>query len=298
VTERGIIVLGLPRSGTTLLRRLLDAHPHIACPGETCLFTACARFLRSEIVGDGVPFGVLTGLGFAGFKEAEILDRLRQFAFDFHRDHAKREGKPRWAEKSAIDSFYVDEIEKLCGDEVHYIVITRHGLDAACSNLELSDLGFVFLSEFHDYVRRYPRPLEAFAHAWVDVNRSLLALEERRPAQVTRIRYEDLVVDVDRVMSHIMFKVGETWDPSYVQSGLDKISVGFGDWKTYGSKEVHSESVGRHHALPPYTRNRLGDICNPMLDALGYLEVEYNERADQDPVRRYERGLKLQAGGD
>ncbi|MCA9663328.1 MAG: sulfotransferase, partial [Myxococcales bacterium] len=31
----GIIVLGAPRSGTTLLRRLLDAHPNIACPPET-----------------------------------------------------------------------------------------------------------------------------------------------------------------------------------------------------------------------------------------------------------------------
>jgi len=54
----GIIVIGCPRSGTTLLRRLLDAHPNIAAPGETYLFTACARFLRSERAVDGMDVGV------------------------------------------------------------------------------------------------------------------------------------------------------------------------------------------------------------------------------------------------
>ena len=40
----GIVVLGVPRSGTTLLRRLLQAHPHIACPPETNLLSAASRF--------------------------------------------------------------------------------------------------------------------------------------------------------------------------------------------------------------------------------------------------------------
>ncbi|MEO1279878.1 MAG: sulfotransferase, partial [Planctomycetota bacterium] len=30
-----IIILGVPRSGTTLLRTMLDAHPRIACGPET-----------------------------------------------------------------------------------------------------------------------------------------------------------------------------------------------------------------------------------------------------------------------
>ncbi|HEY4117191.1 MAG TPA: sulfotransferase [Byssovorax sp.] len=30
----GAVILGPPRSGTTLLRRLVDAHPNLSCPPE------------------------------------------------------------------------------------------------------------------------------------------------------------------------------------------------------------------------------------------------------------------------
>src|SRR5262249_42673199 len=104
----GIIVMGAPRSGTTLLRRILDAHPDIACPGETNLLAACARFLHSETIAEGVDIGVLAGLEFAGFAEDAVLEALREFAFGFHREYAKRQGKPRWACKTAFDVFYWD----------------------------------------------------------------------------------------------------------------------------------------------------------------------------------------------
>ena len=55
----GIIILGCPRSGTTLLRRLFDAHPNIAAPGESYLLTAAARFLTGETMVDGMDDGLL-----------------------------------------------------------------------------------------------------------------------------------------------------------------------------------------------------------------------------------------------
>ena len=124
----GIVILGAPRSGTTLLRRLVDAHPNIACPGETNVLAACGRFLRSERIVEGVRIGVLDGLGYAGFSRDEVLTRLRDFAFSFHREYATRQGKARWASKTAFDAFYLEEIEQLCGDHVHFVCIQRHGL--------------------------------------------------------------------------------------------------------------------------------------------------------------------------
>jgi hypothetical protein len=46
------IVVGSPRSGTTLLRLMLDAHPDLAIPPETG-FLIAGRELRSR--GDGLP---------------------------------------------------------------------------------------------------------------------------------------------------------------------------------------------------------------------------------------------------
>jgi hypothetical protein len=66
---------------------------------------------------------VLTGLAFAGFQPDDIHDRLREFAFGFKRDHARRQGKQRWAEKTAVDSFHIEKIEELCGDKTQFICL-------------------------------------------------------------------------------------------------------------------------------------------------------------------------------
>ena len=69
----GIVVLGAPRTGTTLLRRLLDGHPDICCPGETFLLTSAARFLRPDYVSEGIEYGVLGGLAAAGLPREQAL---------------------------------------------------------------------------------------------------------------------------------------------------------------------------------------------------------------------------------
>jgi hypothetical protein len=293
---RGIIVLGVPRSGTTLLRRLLDAHPNIACPGETNLFRACGRFLQSDRVAEGVRVGIIDGLAYAGFAESEVLDRLRSFVFSFHEDNAKRQDKKRWAEKSPLDAFYIDSIEKLCGDSVQYVCIQRHGLDVAISIKDLCEKNGGYLAELHEYVARHPLELEAFAHAWVDVTRSIHALAKRRPRDAVLVSYEDLTAQTDATMSRTMQFLGEEWDPQWTERALaNRRHLGLGDWKTYGRKSIDQSSVNRWSKLSRDTINRLAAICNPTLELCGYAPIEIeSERSTDEVRRRVEIGLLLQ----
>lgn len=295
----GIIVLGVPRSGTTLLRRLIDAHPKIACPGETNLFSSCGRFLRGERIAEGVQIGVVDGLGYAGFSKQEVLARLRELAFSFHRDYAKQQGKPRWGSKTAFDAFYLDEIEQLCGEQSHFVCIQRHGLDVACSIRELSEKNGGYLHELHDYVVRYPIVLEAFAHVWVDLTRAVRAFAERHPKNAILVGYEELTEDTDATMSRIMQFVGEEWSSDLTGQALKKRSgIGLGDWKTYGKSAVDQSSVDRWKQLSRDTISRLGVICNPTLKLCGYEPVKVREaRDDEETRRRYEVGLLLQGLG-
>lgn len=296
VKFEGIIVLGAPRSGTTLLRRLLDAHSQIACPGETNVFTACGRFLRSQRIAEGVRMGVVDGLAFAGFAAADVLARLRELAFSFHRDYAARQGKPRWADKSALDAFYVEEIEQLCGDAAHFVCIQRQGLDVACSTEDLCQKNGGYFHEFQDYILRHPMTLEAFASMWVDLSRAIDGFARRHPANALVVRYEDLSANPESTLRDILEFVGEPWETGLVERALEsRRGVGLGDWKTYGRHAVDASSVGRWKTLSRDTINQLAAICNPTLELCGYEPIAIEtERGTDEARRRLEIGLLVQ----
>jgi hypothetical protein len=292
----GIVVIGAPRSGTTLLRRILNAHPDIACPGETNVLSACARFLHSETIAEGVDVGVLSGLQFAGFAEDDVLERLRELAFGFHREAARREGKSRWASKTAFDAFHLDAIERLCGEHAYFVCLQRHGLDVAWSLKELCDANGVYLSELHAYVVRHPRPLEAFAHAWVDLSRATRAFVERHPTNAVLVKYEELAGDPEATTKRIAAFVGVDWTPGWLEKAMEPPQrIGLGDWKTYAKDKVDTESVGRWRQLSAHTIGLLGAICNETLVASGYEPVPVAERSVQEARRRYELGLRVKS---
>jgi protein-tyrosine sulfotransferase len=290
----GIVVLGAPRSGTTLMRRILNAHPDIACPGETTLLAACARFLQSDIIAEGLDVGVVSGLQFAGFDEEYVLKSLREFAFGFHREYARREGKSRWASKSAFDVYYLDTIEKLCANDAYFVCLQRHGLDVACSLKDLCDANGAYLSELHTYVKRYPSPLEAFSHAWVDATLATRGFVARHPENALLVKYEDLTADPETVTKQIAAFVRVDWSPEWL-AGVMAVpeSYGLGDFKTYGKDRIDTDSVGRWRTLSEHTIGMMARICNPILEASGYAPIEAKERSVQEARRRHELRLRV-----
>ena len=297
----GIVVVGSPRSGTTLVRRILDAHPNIACPPETYLLSAAARFLHQDRFAAGLRIGVLDGLEFAGFEEAEVLERLRAFVFGFLRQYAERAGKPRWAEKTAFDAFHLGPIRRLCEGHVKFVCIQRHGLDVAASLDELVTKTGGYVDELHAYVRRYPEPLEAFARAWVDTAGAVADLAEElgrgpNPSAIS-LRYEDLTEDPEAELRRVFEFLAEPYDDELLGRALAGTGkLGFGDWKTYAKSAIDRSSVGRWESLPMPVQDKLARVCNPTLVRLGYEEIELDEDDELDPETarmRYEMGLKF-----
>lgn len=287
-------ILGFPRSGTTLLRRFLDAHSLIACPGETYLLSACARFLRQQPVVGGLATGVEHGLGFLGFSAAEIHRRLRELAYSFRREHLARVGKRYWAEKTAIDVFHLGAIEALFGEHLSFVFLFRHGLDVCASTREWVEKSETYPPELHPYIQRFPRPLEAFAHAWVDVCQASQAFLARHPTNAISLRYEDLVRDPEGQLRRVFDFLGVAWEPEVLERAHAEPGEGFGDWKAYRAAGVEGGSIGRWSRLPPSTQGELARIINPTLGQLGYPEVAAPEPLDPAEARRqYELALQF-----
>lgn len=284
--KKPIIVFGTPRSGTTLLRRLLNAHESIACPGETFLLRGAARFMESEEISLGQHFGVGGGLAAYGIKDADIHEKLRGLIDGFMSPIAGHEGKTRWAAKTAVESFYIPEIEEIYAGHAKFICLMRHGLDVVCSMEEFSKNLNMYVHELHAYVAQYQRPHEAFAHAWADVTAEMVALADRMgDDHVLVMKYEDLVADTPAALATIADFLDEPAFPDDAL-GSEKGKTGIGDWKAYSRNKVEAKSVERWRDLPTDLVDRLAPVVNPVLEAAGYDPV--GETDDEDAARRAE----------
>jgi protein-tyrosine sulfotransferase len=293
---QGIVVLGVPRTGTTLVRRLLNGHPAICCPGETFLLASAARFLQSDRVSEGIDYGVLGGLAAAGLPREQVLASLREFVVGFFRRIAERAGKPLWASKTAIDSFYLPQIEQLMAGHARFVCLVRHGLDTALSLRDLCDANEIYIREIHGYIARDPRPLAAFARLWAEITGSLLDFAGRRGPDAIVLRYEDLIAQPAAELARLAGFLGlEPGSLALKALGEDAPS-GLGDWKTYARSGVEASSVGRWRELGAASLHPLAPIVNPVLVRAGYDGVPAGPAPDADQaMRRYEITMAMQA---
>jgi len=292
----GIIILGVPRSGTTLLRRLLNWHPEVHCGGETFLLTSAARFLRSDRIVDEIDYGVLGGLQAAGIAPETVVGELREFVAGFFRRLADAAGKPRWASKTAIDSFYVAEIERLFAGHAQFVCILRHGLDSVLSLKELCDANQTYVREIHAYIARNPHAFEAFAELWSEVTGTLLDFAERNSRSAIVLHYEDLVREPEPTLDRLTGFLGLAPGHALPEALARDTPSGLGDWKTYAKTGFDPDTIGRWRAINAATVSRLAPIVNPMLLRAGYEAVDTPPPPPADQaLRRYEKVMTVQA---
>ena len=295
----GIVILGAPRSGTTLMRHIIDAHPNIACGGESFVLKAAAQFIHGDEIVDGIDYGVIGGLRSAGFDVEEVYRRLRELCFGFLSRIADEQDKPRWATKTAVDSFYLDEIDRIFGGDAQFICLIRHGGDVVCSTADLCEANEVYLKQYHQYIQQHPRPLVAFAHAWCDVTSSLIEFAARN-SNALLLRYEDLIADPLETLQQLFDHVKEPFDKRILTDAFTPKNVqGLDDWKTFSHQGIHSNSLGRYNKLSPHNLRHVGQVINPLLAECGYDLLDVSADVDPDrAIRRYELSMMFNTSED
>jgi protein-tyrosine sulfotransferase len=238
--------------------------------------------------------GVLSGLSFAGIDEQVVVARLRELVFGFLQDICRQSRKKRWAEKTAFNIFHLDQIEQLCLGPCRFLCLVRHPLDVVCSIKELTDKIEMYVAELHVYIRQYPAPLEAFAHAWVDMHARLRRFVSDHPSDCLMLKYEDLVHNPAGELQRVFDFLGEVADvPAILSQALHETeALGLGDWKTYERRAIHTASVGRWRHLSPSTLHRLVNILAAEMELAGYPPIAAAPPPQAEGARRqYELGL-------
>jgi hypothetical protein len=191
-----VIVLGVRRSGTTLLRVMLDRHPVLAVPDESYFVPQLARRHRTPV--DPVAFvddlRRLPTLVEWGLSPDAVAARLRPglatgdaIAAVFAA-YAAANGKPRWGDKTPLYMQHLPLLERLFPDAV-YVHLIRDGRDAALSFLSVP-AGIMTEGWGH------PRDAAGFACQWATEVRAARALGRRvGPSRYLEVRYETLVAE-------------------------------------------------------------------------------------------------------
>ena len=236
--EAPVVILCSVRSGSTLLRVLLDSHSKVHSPHE--------MHLRDMTVQ------IKEGYSQKALREVGLNEtRLRHLLWDrvLHRE-LDEAGKEILVNKTPNDVFIVDEILD-CWPDARFIFLLRHPAAIAKS-------------------RQAARPQDSPERNATMVARYANALENaRREHAGHTVRYEDLAADPAGETRKLCEFLGVEWEPEMLDYGKfdhGRFKSGLGDW----SPNIKS---GRVQApAPPPTEDEIPEKLRDVARAWGYLD--------------------------
>lgn len=282
---RPVFVVGCPRSGTTLVRVMLDGLPGLAVPPETHWVVGLRprRFAPRPVTVDDVlahhrfEFWALDP---AVVREAvaadppttypELIDRVAG-------TYARHHGKPRWGDKTPG---YLGHMPQLLAmfPEARFIHVIRDGRQVAVS-----------LSE-----RPWgPRSAVVGAYWWRrKVRRGRRAGRALGPERYREVRLEDLIADPEGELRKLADYIGEPYDPAM----LDYPERVLRRTQGAATKHLHKPPTTGlrdwERDLPARDVAVIEAVCAPLLRELGY------DAGSTGPLRVRARGLleRVRAG--
>ncbi len=279
-------MVGVGRSGTTLLRLMLDSHPELAIPPETGFVPDVVRACGRR---GATPAGLIELLreqrswGDFDLDEAELRRRFeaapRLDAGTAMRTlyglYAEGQDKTRWGDKTPAYVKRMPMIERAL-PEARFVHVIRDGRDVALSRARRA--------------LRQPAPPERAAETW----RKRIVRARRQAKRLDHymeVRYEDLVTDTEATLRKVAGAIELDWDPAmlrYYERAPERLAEISRDLPASGTKAERSGAErAAAHALakePPKPeriaawREQMGDddraafeaVAGDLLAELGY----------------------------
>jgi Sulfotransferase family len=257
-------LVGCGRSGTTLLRAMVDAHPDIAVPPESHFIVALARgsfdrqsFLDHLYASKRFELWELdrpvVEAGLARAAPAAYPDAVRAVFASW----AATKGKHRWADKTPGYVLHIPRLAELFPEAV-FVHLVRDGRDVAASFLELGWAGTIE---------------EAALHWKLRVRRGRRAGARLPAGRYHELRYEELVADPEPALRGVCDAVGLAFDAAMLDHRAGAAEV---------ARTTSHPGYHRHLAEPvrdvrdwrsdltPSQQARVELVAGPLLAELGY----------------------------
>jgi hypothetical protein len=299
--ERMFFVIGAPRSGTTMLMRMLNVHPDVYTRGEPHLMTPLAHLGYYAYV-DKAPYDPFQSSQAVKEYVADLprgkddyLDALRGYADVMYGRMLEPSGKRYFVEKTPAYGLILPFLADLYPDAV-YVVLTRHPF-AIFSSFAQSffDDDWEAAWRFNPILERYVPALARF-------------IREKPVKRLYHVRYEDLVQDPEGEMRAICEVAEIPFDPAIIDYGQkdvegkglgDPIGVGQHSRPTTASLHKWAREVAGNEPRMALLRGMVGRLSDEDLatwgwtrdnlwDALAGVDPEKAKKA-QSKARKWDR---------
>jgi hypothetical protein len=241
-------VVGVGRSGTTLLRLMLDAHPQLAIGPET-------QFVPDVLGADAPVMAIIGsrtwgdfGLDPEEFKRRAADHDLAGVLRAFYSLYAQSQGKPRWGEKTPGYVKSMDAIATVL-EEARFVHLIRDGRDVALSR-RARGMGA-------------DKPMAKTANLWRRRIEDARAQAQKLEGRYIELRYEDLVADPEPQLRTICAFTELDFDEAMLRhdASAEARLAELGDLDAQGGRQARdaAERAAAHaHARGPATTARTG----------------------------------------
>ena len=219
--EQPVFLVGCGRSGTTMLRLMLDSHPMLAIPGESSFiryrwaerraYWSKDRFLPERLLEDILADDNFRRWGVPADDVRDLLQPIQSRSFADvvaapFRAYANCHGKPRWGDKTPI---YVLSIPAIAGlfPDAKFVHLIRDGRDVA--------LSYLGMPMFEGGIWHAAWRWRDWVTAGVRSGRSLA------PERYIEVRYEELVAQPETELRGLCTFLGLEFDERMLSFYLD-----------------------------------------------------------------------------
>lgn len=222
VPRRPVFIVGMPRSGTTLVEAVLGAHPRVHACGER---GAMPRILGNHLalVDEGRP---------------PDAARLSQWAAAYLAEPAAPEGRDVLTDKQPLNFSAVGLIAQLFPDAV-ILHLRRDPLETLLS---------VWRQEFAKSWA-FTHRLEDLGHFYGEYARLMAHWEQAYPGRIVTLRYEEIASDLGAAAPRLLEACGLDWDPQVLDyAALDRPIATFSTVDARGPVAVRRGRAARYAA--------------------------------------------------
>jgi hypothetical protein len=229
----GLFILSCHRSGSTLLRFILDTHPELYCPPEVFLGTT-AFYMSNFLSG-------LEGSRAGDGQSVPVLDWIRGILGEQMARQTVRRGKKIWCEKTPDNLIHLRLIDAIF-PRARHLCLHRHALDVVQSATKMID----GIPGFDPYLIRSQGHVEtALIRYWIERTRDLLQFERANPGRCFHLQYETMVTQPEKVLGPLFAFLEVPWDPKLLDSVFSsEHDQGMEDHYARFATRIYSTSLG------------------------------------------------------